>query len=197
MLEILEQYAADPSQELPVSEELSGEDAVRLMTVFAAKGLEFPVVFVASSEKGRAAGAGDDAMVQFDPQYAGKKGFGLMLGKVKGQVNLKREVYQKSWNAPRAKLEAQRVFYVALTRARERLYVIRSSHSPDWTAAALYPEQALNWRSQSVHGEELQAFLWDIDQEAIRRQMSGLQEKPGRFTPAESASAIRPASVLE
>jgi len=176
VLEILDQYADDPNQELPVTEDLSGEDAVRLMTVFASKGLEFPVVFVAYSEKGRSAGAGDDSLMLFDPQYEGKNGFGLILGKVNGKPNLKREIYQKCWVAPRGHLEAQRVFYVALTRARERLYVIRGSRSPEWSAPGGYPRDVVAWLSQTVHGEDLEAILWDIDSEAIRQRMSALQE---------------------
>jgi ATP-dependent helicase/nuclease subunit A len=177
VLETLEQYAADPSQELPVSEELSGEDAVRLMTVFASKGLEFPVVFCAYAEKGRSPGAGDDAMMLFDPQYAGKNGYGLILGKANGRVNLKREIYQKCWMTPRGALEAQRVFYVALTRAKERLYVIRGSHSPEWSAPDDYPRSAVEILSQSRHREALEALLWDFDSEALRQQMADLQER--------------------
>jgi superfamily I DNA/RNA helicase len=177
VLEILDQYAADPNQELPVSEDLSGEDAVRLMTVFASKGLEFPVVFVAYAEKGRAAGAGDDTAMLFDPQYEGKNGFGLILGKVNGIPNLKREIYQKAWVAPRGDLEALRVFYVALTRARERLYVIRGSQSPEWTAPEGYPEDAVALLSQNFHGEDLEAMLWQIDAEAVRQHMTDLQER--------------------
>jgi superfamily I DNA/RNA helicase len=112
----------------------------------------------------------------FDPQYEGKNGFGLILGKVNGKPNLKREIYQKCWVAPRGNLEAQRVFYVALTRAKERLYVIRGSRSPEWSAPGGYPRDVVAWLSQTVHGEDLEAMLWDIDPEAIRRRMSELQE---------------------
>lgn len=177
VLEILDQYAADPNQELPVTEDLSGEDAVRLMTVFASKGLEFPVVFVAYSEKGRSAGAGDDSAMLFDPQYEGKSGFGLILGKVNGRPNLKREVYQKCWVAPRSNLEAQRVFYVALTRARERLYVIRGNHSPNWTGPEDYPVDSISVIAQSEQGEALDEMLWELDTEAIRQRMAEIQER--------------------
>lgn len=176
IIETLEQYAADPSQELPVSEELSGEDAVRIMTVFASKGLEFPVVFVAYTEKARTLGA-DDTTLLFDPQYAGKNGFGLILGKANGTPNLKREIYQKCWLAPRSRMEAQRVFYVALTRAQERLYVIRGSQSHDWTAPDEYPDEAMQILSQADDSDWLDQTLWQENQEALRRAMTELQEK--------------------
>jgi len=188
VLEILDQYAAEPNQELPVSEDLSGEDAVRLMTVFASKGLEFPVVFVAYSEKGRAPGAGDDSMMLFDPQYEGKNGFGLMLGKVNGKPNLKRDIYQKCWVAPRGNLEAQRVFYVALTRAKERLYVIRGSQSPEWTAPDGFRSDSVALLSQQEQGDALKTLLWDIDTEAIRQHMAAIQERQ------RANSVVSPAS---
>ncbi len=143
VLETLEQYAANPNQELPVSADWSGENAVRIMTVFAAKGLEFPVVFAAYTEKGQVRSGGDDSSLLFDPQYAGKAGFGLILAKVNGIPNLKREIYQKCWQIPRGKTEAQRVFYVALTRAMERLYVIRGSQSFSWTDPSGYPAESI------------------------------------------------------
>ena len=186
VIETLEQYAADPSQELPVSEELSGEDAVRLMTVFASKGLEFPVVFCAYVEKGRAPGAGDDALMVFDPQYAGKNGYGLILNKPNGRANLKREIYNKCWMAPRGELEAQRVFYVALTRAKERLYVLRGHHSPPWTEPDAYPAEAIEVLSQLRHGEALPAMVSGSEREALRLQMAKLQERQ-RAEPVGSA----------
>jgi superfamily I DNA/RNA helicase len=177
VLEILEQYAANPNQELPVKEELSGEDAVRIMTVFASKGLEFPVVFAAYTDLGGNRGGNDSALI-FDPQYEGKAGFGLILGKVNGLDNLKKEVYQKCWLSPRAAMEAQRVFYVALTRAMRKLYVVRSNQSPDWTAPEDYPAA---WRvvfSETRDETLLSECYWEADTEAWRQKMALLQASP-------------------
>lgn len=176
VIETLEQYAADPSQELPVSEELSGEDAVRIMTVFASKGLEFPVVFVAYTEMARSVG-NDDSALLFDPQYAGKNGFGLILGKANGQVNLKKEIYQKCWLSPRSKMEQQRVFYVALTRARERLYVIRCVQSHRWTDPEGYPTEAMNVITEQRDEELLTEYYWEADLDSLRQAMTELQEQ--------------------
>ncbi|WP_373532770.1 ATP-dependent helicase [Vampirovibrio sp.] len=176
VLDILNQYEANPNQELPVSEELSGEDAVRIMTVFAAKGLEFPVVFVAYADKSGTRG-GDDTLLLFDPQYAGKAGFGLVLGKLNGLDNLKKEVYQKSWMGPRSATEAQRVFYVALTRAMRKLYVLRSDQSADWTAAAEYPSEWVEALSEVQHEHHLSITYWLADKAPIRQAMAALQAK--------------------
>lgn len=176
VLDTLEQYVNHPEQELPVKAELSGEDAVQIMTVFAAKGLEFKVVFSAYTEKARVSGT-DQSTILFDPQYAGKAGFGLILGKVNGRPNVKREVYQKCWQAPRGKTEAQRVFYVALTRAMERLYVIRGSQSFDWTKPDEYPRSAVNILSEADDVEWLDANVWEIDTESLRQKMAVVQEQ--------------------
>jgi superfamily I DNA/RNA helicase len=176
VLSILEQYALNPNEELPVKEELSGEDAVQIMTVFASKGLEFKVVFAAYTEKATVNRA-EDTAVLFDPQYAGKAGFGLILGKVNGLANLKREVYQKCWQTPRGKTEAQRVFYVALTRAMERLYVIRGSQSPAWTSPDEFPRSAIQRISETDDASWLEESYWNIDVAAIRQEMIDLQER--------------------
>lgn len=176
VLEVLDQYAADPSQELPVAEELSGEDAVRIMTVFAAKGLEFPVVFAAYTEKAQVGRGGDAGALLFDPQYAGKAGFGLILGNVNGLPNPKREVYQKCWQYPRSRTEAQRVFYVALTRAMQRLYVIRGSQSFAWTAPDVYPASAVQVLSETRDADWLSSQVWECDLSALAAEMATLQE---------------------
>jgi ATP-dependent helicase/nuclease subunit A len=87
-------------------------DAVNLMTVHAAKGLEFPVVFVVNLNRGSGgsgeairvvAGAGGDA----EPSVA--------IGEYQSDAD-------KDLEAKDAE-EAKRLLYVALTRARDRLYL--------------------------------------------------------------------------
>jgi ATP-dependent helicase/nuclease subunit A len=90
---------------------IDASDAVSLMTVHAAKGLEFPVVFVVNLARGTAnrrppiriaaAGGGEEASVAVgDFQSSGDE----------DQVNKERE-------------ETKRLLYVAVTRARDRLYL--------------------------------------------------------------------------
>jgi superfamily I DNA/RNA helicase len=174
VLEIIEQYAANPNQELPVKEELSGEDAVRIMTVFASKGLEFPVVFVAYTDLERH--RGDSSGLVFDPQYGDKAGFGLLLSKVNGLDNLKKEVYQSTWAKPRSATEAQRVFYVALTRAMRKLYVVRSDQAADWTSPDEYPQAWMDVLSETADESTLTDTYWDAETERLRETMIALQE---------------------
>ena len=175
-MDTLECYAADPSLDLPVTEDPGDEDAVRIMTIFAAKGLEFKVVFAACTEIARLNRGGDGPTLTFDPQYTGKNGFGLILGKVNGQPNIKQEIYRKCWAAPRAERETQRVFYVALTRARERLYIIRGSRSFPWTDPSEAPPEAIRVLSEIRDADYLHAHYWGIDSQATRHTMEALQE---------------------
>jgi ATP-dependent exoDNAse (exonuclease V) beta subunit len=189
VIETLEQYAADPSQELPVTEELSGEDAVRIMTVFAAKGLEFPVVFACYTERGQSGKGGGDTAITFDPQYPGKAGFGLILGQVNGLPNPKLELYRKCWQNPRSATEAQRVFYVALTRAMERLYVIRCSQSFPWTAPDEFPTDDLRTVSETEDAEHLYKHYWNVDVDNLRAEMATLQEAR-KAAPVDKAQSM-------
>jgi ATP-dependent helicase/nuclease subunit A len=108
----------------------SEPDAVRLMTIHAAKGLEFPVVCLA--DLGRApAGTLLDLLVD------GER-LGLRLASLDGSppVGCLRygELCEERRHAEAA--EEERIVYVALTRARERLLVSGACDFERWSGAA-------------------------------------------------------------
>ena len=86
-------------------------DSVNLMTVHAAKGLEFPIVFVTNLHRGTG-GHGDPVVIV--PARAG----GRQLVSVGGSLPEADDAVRE-----RDREETKRLLYVAVTRARERLYL--------------------------------------------------------------------------
>ena len=90
-------------------------DAVNLMTVHAAKGLEFPVVFVVNL--GRGSGGGRDPI---------RVAVGAASGEAQGEPMVAIGEHESEADedaAAREGEETKRLLYVALTRARDRLYL--------------------------------------------------------------------------
>jgi ATP-dependent helicase/nuclease subunit A len=99
---------------------IDAADAVSLMTVHAAKGLEFPVVFLVDLARGT--GHAETVRVLADD------GRGQPAVTVGGSD---RDVEAAEREAERE--EAKRLLYVALTRARDRLYLVASTRDGRFT----------------------------------------------------------------
>ena len=101
--------------------------AVRLMTIHAAKGLEFPVVCVA--DLGRPMRGGDDGGIQ----VAEDGRVGLRLASLSGESRgaLEWDRLEEEQTA-RAEEEERRIFYVAMTRAEEHLVLSGATDLTKW-----------------------------------------------------------------
>jgi ATP-dependent helicase/nuclease subunit A len=109
---------------------LEGADlgAVRLMTVHAAKGLEFPVVCVA--DLGRT-GRGDDGALQVSADGR----VGLEVASLGGGSHSAMRMDEiKAEQEALAEDEERRIFYVAMTRAERRLIVSGATDTVAWDA---------------------------------------------------------------
>lgn len=103
-----------------------GSDAVRIMSMHGSKGLEFPVCFV--SQTGSAFNRSDSrSRLLFEPgvgigfKLRGEDGFSVCETPFRTAVDI-----VKSESGMEEEL---RILYVALTRARERLYITAKPHS--------------------------------------------------------------------
>ncbi|HZC74374.1 MAG TPA: 3'-5' exonuclease, partial [Gaiellaceae bacterium] len=107
------------ARELEAVAEEEGADAVRLLTIHAAKGLEFKVVIVADAGRDRIPTSPDEILALSD----GRFGFRVadpVTAKRRGAFDYE-AVKEARQEAERA--ERLRLYYVAMTRAKERLIV--------------------------------------------------------------------------
>ncbi len=114
---------ADPRE--PDAPPDDSANAVQVMTIHAAKGLEFPVVFVAAMHKGI---ADDVGVVAFSPRV----GLGARWRNPGGPQE-KNDLFQHAIREERKKretAEGHRLLYVAMTRAERRLILSFSGKKP-------------------------------------------------------------------
>jgi ATP-dependent helicase/nuclease subunit A len=135
-----------PEQQAVAEEE--GGDAVRLLTIHAAKGLEFKVVVVADAGRDRARPAPDEVLCLPD----GRFGF-----RVADPVTGERRPafgYEQVKRAEGAEAEAERrrLYYVAMTRAIDRL-IVSGAIDPDRSADAATP---IGWVLSRLEPRELE-----------------------------------------
>jgi ATP-dependent helicase/nuclease subunit A len=148
------------TRELEAVAEEEGADAVRLLTIHAAKGLEFKVVIVADAGRDRVPPSPDEILALPD----GRFGFRVadpVTAKHRGAFDYE-AVKSARQEAERA--ERLRLYYVALTRAKERLIV---SGSVDLGAEREVPTP-IAWVLDRLDADEELAKAGDEPIELVR-----------------------------
>src|SRR5881397_2606187 len=168
------------ARELEAVAEEEGGDAVRLLTIHAAKGLEFKVVVVADAGRDRAPPAPDEILALSD----GRFGF-----RVADPVTTKRRGafdYDDVRETRRAEEEAEklRLYYVAMTRAKERL-IVAGAIDREKKADASTP---IGWVLGRLDADEELAGAGDVPLE-IEREGARVLVRVDRWEPAAEPQA--------
>ena len=140
-----DQEAVGAKQLEAVAEE-EGSDAVRLLTIHAAKGLEFKVVVVADAGRDRPAPSADELLALSDGRF-GFRVVDPVTSERRGAFGYD-EVRQAREEQDRA--ERLRLYYVAMTRAIDRL-IVSGAVDPESTADASTP---LGWVLGRLEADE-------------------------------------------
>ena len=167
------------AKELEAVAEEEDADVIRLLTIQAAKGLEFKVVVVADAGRDRAAPGADEILALPDGR------FGFRVADPATGVRKPTSAYEEVRAASREEAEAERrrLYYVAMTRAVDRL-IVAGSIDPEKGADERTP---IGW----VLGRlEIPAFDDLVDGPVeLEREGARILLRLGRFE-AEPALAV-------
>jgi ATP-dependent exoDNAse (exonuclease V) beta subunit len=174
------------ARELEAVAEEEGADAVRLLTIHAAKGLEFKVVIVADAGRDRVAPSADEILALPD----GRFGFRVadpVTAKRRGAFDYEavKEARQEAEQAERLRL-----YYVAMTRAKERLIV---SGSVDLGSERETPTP-IAWVLDRLAADEELAAAGDVPVELVRGNARLLVrvDRPGGEEPVTADAEPEP-----
>ncbi|HOX22034.1 MAG TPA: UvrD-helicase domain-containing protein [Elusimicrobiales bacterium] len=156
-------------------------DAVRIMTVHKAKGLEFPIVFLPDICAAVGGGSRKPALLQ----DWGMGLCGLRMGKHCNRAMPVLEFRAEEHEAE----EERRILYVALTRAKSRLFLLGGPKFAKDSFAA-YLELAGAWPLSKSDGEESELYgrllaVEYISAEPIRKKPPGSQKDDKAEAPTE------------
>ena len=181
-LDELRRMAQGSEQEAPDEGMAAREDAVRLMTIHAAKGLEAPVVFLLGTNAGVRANAGFRDLVVWPPQAQAPSHFSL-LGKLADVPRAQQD--RLDAESALDQIEHFNVLYVALTRAQQIVVV---SGAPSERAAAHAPYALIADALKAMEDAALGPMPLE---DALQERLSGVP-LASPVSPATLGSALEP-----
>jgi ATP-dependent exoDNAse (exonuclease V) beta subunit len=165
-----------------------GLDAVRLMTIHSAKGLEFPVVCVAdlgrpSRRERGALHVSEDGRVGLElASLSGPGRSALHMDELRAELDRRSEA------------EERRIFYVAMTRAEEHLILSGTTDSERWPdPQALGAPMDWVWRAVAPGADSLFADRAEGEIEGVRCVLCS----PGRLEEVLPAQDRAPSALAE
>ena len=111
------------------------DDAVRLTTIHSSKGLEYPVVFIMATADSFGGGKGGEKTI-----VDRTMGIGTVCYDKERNIEFKTQPYVtvKLKNQLEELNEEIRIYYVAMTRAREKLYITGNLYKPESKIKEIY-----------------------------------------------------------
>jgi ATP-dependent helicase/nuclease subunit A len=159
------------AKELEAVAEEEDADVVRLLTIHAAKGLEFKVVVVADAGRERMTPSADEILALPD----GRVGFRVADPATGRRVGSTEYEAVKEANRVEAEAERRRLYYVAMTRAIDRLIV----------AGSVDPERAGDRTPIEWVLKRLELELGDGEVTEIERERARILVHFDRFRPEQ------------
>jgi len=160
---------------------------VRIMTVHGAKGLEAPIVILADACAVKA-GRQPPIFLLADTQ----DGVNVPVWAIKGAATLPPIADKKERLTSEARRESGRLLYVAMTRARDRLY-IAGCHAGETLPAGCWFETVKNaLETQAEEGRDASGRpFWRLDQSALNRARLDAGELADNGSLRRAASDLR------
>ena len=124
--------SSSPEDEAVSERALGGKETVKMMTIHAAKGLEWPVVFISTANANDFAMSTRKSRHPLPPELVRDAGGRPVRADfADGPVGRLEYLGQlEKWTKRQDELEARRLLYVALTRAKQHLFITWSEMSP-------------------------------------------------------------------